>query len=119
MSIDMSYICLARLPTLATKRIVLQVSDPGGNDAEELGFDQILGRLEEVVGRLERGNLSLEDALRAYEEGIGLARRGHAVLDGAEKRVELLVGQDRDGETTIPLDPEGAQGEDDPDGRDQ
>ncbi len=93
------------------------VSGPGVDKAEELGFDQILGRLEEVVGRLEQGNLSLEDALRAYEDGIGLARRGHLVLDGAEKRVELLVKQGGDGETVVPLDANGAVGEDGRDGR--
>ena len=69
---------------------------------ERLGFDTVIERLRAVVERLETGNLSLEDSLRAYEDGVGLARRGHVLLDGAEKRVELLVNG-RDGLATVPM----------------
>jgi exodeoxyribonuclease VII small subunit len=57
----------------------------------ELGFDQILARLREVVIRLESGELSLEQSLVIYEEGVQLARRGQQLLASAEKRVEILV----------------------------
>ena len=57
----------------------------------ELGFDQILARLREVVTRLESGELSLEQSLVVYEEGVQLARRGQQLLVTAEKRVEILV----------------------------
>jgi len=60
-------------------------------DASELGFDQILARLREVVGRLESGELTLEQSLAVYEEGVGLARKGQQLLASAEKRVEILV----------------------------
>lgn len=56
-----------------------------------LGFDEVLERLRAVVSRLEEGNLSLEESLRAYEEGVGLARSGHELLERAERRVEELV----------------------------
>jgi exodeoxyribonuclease VII small subunit len=78
-------------------------------EISELGFDQVVERLQAVVGKLEQGNLGLEEALKAYEEGVTLARRGHEVLDSAEKRVELLVRRGRDGEVTEPLDPEAAE----------
>ena len=57
----------------------------------ELGFDQILGRLREVVTKLESGELSLEQSLAIYEEGVALARKGQQLLAAAEKRVEILV----------------------------
>lgn len=81
----------------------------------ELGFDQVVVRLREVVDKLEQGNLSLEDALRAYEDGVGLARRGHELLDAAEKRVELLVrGARGDSEAiTRPLDGDTTDGDED------
>jgi len=60
-------------------------------DAPELGFDQILVRLREVVSRLESGELSLEQSLAVYEEGVSLARKGQQLLVTAEKRVEILV----------------------------
>ncbi|MEO8706821.1 MAG: exodeoxyribonuclease VII small subunit [Kofleriaceae bacterium] len=59
--------------------------------ADELGFDQILARLREVVQRLESGELSLEQSLQVYEEGVQLARKGQQLLATAEKRVEILV----------------------------
>ena len=57
----------------------------------EPGFDVVVTKLRDVVERLEAGELSLEDSLKAYEEGVGLARRGNELLDRAEQRVELLV----------------------------
>lgn len=60
-------------------------------DAKDVGFDQILARLREVVTRLESGELSLEQSLAVYEEGVGLARKGQQLLATAEKRVEILV----------------------------
>ena len=60
-------------------------------DSADLGFDQILARLREVVGRLESGELSLEQSLAVYEEGVALARKGQQLLAAAEKRVEILV----------------------------
>ena len=60
-------------------------------DSAELGFDQILARLRDVVGRLESGDLSLEQSLAVYEEGVALARKGQQLLAAAEKRVEILV----------------------------
>jgi exodeoxyribonuclease VII small subunit len=58
---------------------------------EDLGFDQILARLREVVTKLESGELSLEQSLAIYEEGVALARKGQQQLAAAEKRVEILV----------------------------
>jgi len=63
----------------------------GSAGGPELGFDQLLGRLREVVTRLESGELSLEQSLLVYEEGVQLARRGQTLLANAEKRVEILV----------------------------
>ena len=63
----------------------------GTGPTRDLGFDQILARLREVVTRLESGDLSLEQSLLVYEEGVQLARRGQQLLASAEKRVEILV----------------------------
>jgi exodeoxyribonuclease VII small subunit len=60
-------------------------------DLRNLGFDQILARLREVVIRLESGELSLEQSLVIYEQGVQLARRGQQLLATAEKRVEILI----------------------------
>jgi len=53
-------------------------------------FEKVVEDLEELVRKLEGGDLTLDDALKHYERGVGLARRGHALLEGAERRVEEL-----------------------------
>jgi exodeoxyribonuclease VII small subunit len=57
----------------------------------DLTFEECLTRLEQIVGALEGGSLSLEESLRVFEEGVGLARRCARTLDEAERRIELLT----------------------------
>ncbi len=54
-------------------------------------FEKSLGRLEEIVKKLENGNLSLEEAMKLFEEGVQLSRSCQKQLEEAEKRVEMLV----------------------------
>jgi exodeoxyribonuclease VII small subunit len=65
-------------------------------------FEALLARLEQTVQRLERGELPLEDSLRAYEEGIGLVRRAQGRLDSMDKRLEQLLGDGRLAPLTLP-----------------
>jgi exodeoxyribonuclease VII small subunit len=79
------------------------MSRPEMDAAADPGFDALLARLREVVGQLESGELSLEQALAIYEEGVQLARRGQQLLASAEKRVEILVSA-AGGIETVPFD---------------
>lgn len=54
-------------------------------------FEDALQRLEEVLEALEHGNLTLEEALKAFEEGVQLVRFCHGKLDEVERKVELLL----------------------------
>lgn len=58
---------------------------------KSLTFEHSLTRLEEVVQHLERGDLSLEEALASFEEGVKLATLCQQRLDAAEQRVEELI----------------------------
>jgi exodeoxyribonuclease VII small subunit len=78
-------------------------NNPVPADEAELGFDQVLERLRQVVGRLEQGSLPLEQALRSFEEGVRLSRRGSSILDAAEHRVELLLKDEAGSEIRQPL----------------
>lgn len=64
-------------------------------------FETTLSRLNEIVERLERGELPLEDSLRLFEEGIRLARTAQSRLDSAERRVEELLGFDEHGNPIV------------------
>ncbi|MFZ5861550.1 MAG: exodeoxyribonuclease VII small subunit [Nitrospirota bacterium] len=56
-------------------------------------FEDALGRLETIVQTLERGDLSLDESLKAFEEGVKLSKNCLKLLDDAERRVEMLVGE--------------------------
>jgi exodeoxyribonuclease VII small subunit len=58
---------------------------------QEPTFEQALAELEEIVQKLERGELPLEESLRLYEEGIRLSRLCHGKLEEAEGRIEVLL----------------------------
>ncbi|WP_340607973.1 exodeoxyribonuclease VII small subunit [Xenorhabdus bharatensis] len=57
-------------------------------------FETSLKELEEIVIRLESGELPLEDALNEFERGIQLARQGQKTLQQAEQRVQILLSND-------------------------
>ena len=53
-------------------------------------FEASLDLLEQLVEKMEHGEMSLEDSLAAYERGVGLYRRCQQALEQAELRVRLL-----------------------------
>ncbi|AXA84374.1 exodeoxyribonuclease VII small subunit [Lysobacter oculi] len=69
-------------------------------------FEHSLDALEQLVDRMETGELSLEESLAAYERGVGLYRRCQTALEQAELRVRLL---------SDPQDPSSAEPFDDAD----
>ncbi|MGZ6208407.1 MAG: exodeoxyribonuclease VII small subunit [Syntrophales bacterium] len=59
-------------------------------------FEEALGRLEDIVKKMEAGEMTLEESLKAFEEGIKLARLCSRKLDEAERRVEILLKQEEE-----------------------
>ena len=57
-------------------------------------FEEALGRLEEIVGLLERGECGLDQSLKLFEEGAKLAGQCEEMLDKAEQTVNLLLADD-------------------------
>jgi exodeoxyribonuclease VII small subunit len=63
-------------------------------------FEQSLDELEQLVAKMEGGELSLDESLRSFERGIALFRNCQNALEQAELRVKLLLD---------PNDPDSAQ----------
>ncbi|KOC89910.1 exodeoxyribonuclease VII small subunit [Winslowiella iniecta] len=61
-------------------------------------FETSLQQLEQIVTRLESGDLPLEEALNEFERGVQLARTGQQKLQQAEQRVQILLSDDKDAE---------------------
>jgi exodeoxyribonuclease VII small subunit len=57
----------------------------------EKKFERALARLEEIVQKLEQGDLPLEQSLKLFEEGIRLSRICNTRLEEAERKVEVLL----------------------------
>ena len=57
-------------------------------------FEEALEKLEEIVRRMEAGEMTLEESLKAFEEGIKLSRLCAKKLDEADRRVELLLREE-------------------------
>ncbi len=63
---------------------------------KKLTFEESLGRLEEIVRHLEKGDMPLNDSLALFEEGTGLINSCSVMLDEAEQKVvQLKKGADR------------------------
>ena len=58
-------------------------------------FEAALVKLEQIVQRLEKGELPLEESLVLYEEGVRLSRLCHTKLEEAEGKIELLLKDQR------------------------
>jgi exodeoxyribonuclease VII small subunit len=63
-------------------------------------FEASLEALEEIVRKLERGDLPLEQSLELFERGIQLSRECQERLNQAERRIEILM-RDQRGNPTV------------------
>jgi exodeoxyribonuclease VII small subunit len=62
-----------------------------------MDFEKKLNRLEEIVQKMEKGELALDESLQLFEEGVKLSRDCHSQLTKAEAQVKKLVGFDAEG----------------------
>ena len=74
---------------------------------KKVSFEQAMDRLDQIVRRLEQGDVPLDEALDLFEEGSRLVKKCSAQLEKAEQKVSrLLAGPD--GEVRAePFDGEG------------
>ncbi|MDI3482843.1 MAG: exodeoxyribonuclease small subunit [Candidatus Methanomethylophilaceae archaeon] len=66
---------------------------------EGLSFEKAMSKLEELVTKLDEGDLGLEESLSIYEEAVKLRDFCRKRLEEYERRVRKLV--DKDGELTL------------------
>jgi exodeoxyribonuclease VII small subunit len=72
----------------------------------ERSFETSLAELEEIVAKLEAGDLPLESSLELFEKGIGLSRECRERLTNAERRIEILVREADGSMSAKPIDPD-------------
>ena len=61
---------------------------------DKFNFNKGLLQLEEIINKMESGELSLEDSLKYFEEGVKIHRQCHTALTDAEQRISILSEND-------------------------
>jgi exodeoxyribonuclease VII small subunit len=74
-------------------------------------FEEAMEKLEEIVRRMEAGEMTLDESLKAFEEGIKLSRLCAKKLDEADRRVDLLLRQQEGELVTKPFEGEERESE--------
>lgn len=75
-------------------------------DAAPLDFERAMAELEQLVGKLEKGDLPLEESLAAFERGVALTRTCQTALRQAEQKVEQLLQRPGGEAERVPFDDE-------------
>ena len=61
------------------------------NDTGQLSFEDAIKELTNIVGKIEQGQIPLQDSLQQYEKGMDLIKNCRAILQKAEKRIEKIT----------------------------
>jgi exodeoxyribonuclease VII small subunit len=85
-----------------------EAAAPAGTpDVASMSFEVALAELEAIVERLERGQLDLEESIRAYERGTELKRHCEARLKEAELRVDRITKGPEGEVAAVPFEVDG------------
>ena len=60
-----------------------------------MNFEQTLARLEDIVKKMESGNISLDESIEIYQEGIILSKQCSQMLEEAEGKVMAIVNKEQ------------------------
>ena len=64
------------------------------SDIGELSFEESIKSLTGIVGRIEHGEIPLQDSLKQYERGMALIKHCRGILQQAEKRIDKISKQE-------------------------
>jgi exodeoxyribonuclease VII small subunit len=76
-----------------------------------LTFEKALAELEQIVAKLEKGGISLNESLALFEKGVKMSRFLKSELDKAERKVEILLKDEKGNLRAEEFDTEEACGE--------
>jgi len=83
------------------------VTEVSLSDVSNLTFEKALAELEAIVGKLERGDVPLEESIAMYSRGEVLRTHCETLLKQAEMRIEkIALGTDGSPKGVVPLDPQ-------------
>lgn len=63
---------------------------------EELSFEELMVKLEDITNKLENEKLSLDDSVKLFEEGMQISKECNTKLEDAEKKITILINENND-----------------------
>jgi exodeoxyribonuclease VII small subunit len=60
-------------------------------DVDKMSFEEAIKELTDIVGKIEQGQIPLQDSLEQYEKGMALIKQCRTILQKAEKRIEKIT----------------------------
>ena len=63
-------------------------------DVDKLGFEEAIKELTNIVGKIEQGQIPLQDSLEQYEKGMALIKQCRTILQQAEERIEKITKEE-------------------------
>jgi exodeoxyribonuclease VII small subunit len=64
------------------------------NDVDKLSFEEAIRELTNIVGKIEQGQIPLQDSLEQYEKGMALIKQCRTILQKAEERIEKITKEE-------------------------
>ena len=61
---------------------------------EELSFEELIEKLENITNKLEKEQLSLDESVKLFEQGMQISKECNSKLEDAEKKITILINQD-------------------------
>lgn len=63
---------------------------------EELNFEELMVKLEDITNKLENEKLSLDDSVKLFEEGMQISKECNSKLEDAEKKITILINENNE-----------------------
>jgi exodeoxyribonuclease VII small subunit len=67
-------------------------------DIEKLTFEEAIKELTSIVGKIEQGQIPLQDSLEQYERGMALIKHCRTILQKAERRIDKISKEEESGD---------------------
>ena len=68
------------------------------DDVGKMSFEEAIKTLTEIVGKIEQGEIPLQDSLEQYEKGMSLIKHCRGILQKAETRIEKIAAESGGGQ---------------------
>ena len=63
---------------------------------EELNFEELMVKLEDITNKLENEKLSLDDSVKLFKEGMQISKECNSKLEDAEKKITILINENNE-----------------------